>query len=159
MFGPLTLALACAALGAAAARRLRARSACLRAWQRALTAMYASCAYARSGCAQILRAGGYEVPDLRDAARAVELEGADAARLFESRGRGRLLRPEEWTVLLSALRALSGGGREEISAAIAYALDRFGQFCRDSDRRRDADARMYVTLGVLSGVCVFLILW
>lgn len=159
MLGPLMLGTVCAALGAAAAVRLRARCAYLRAWQRALTAMYASCAFARSTCAQILRAGAYDMPALRDIAGAVETEGADAAAMLESKGRGRLLRAEEWTVLLSVLRALSAGGRGEIGAAIAYGLERFGDFCRDSDRRRDADERLYVTLGLLSGVCVFLILW
>ena len=155
---PLMAGMACALLGLWAAHGLRARSSSLRAWQRALTAMYASCAYARANCAQILRAGAYEVPALSGMARAVELNGADAGELFESMGHGRL-KPEEHTVLLSVMRAMASGGREEIAAAIAYALERFRQFCAESDGRRDADARMYLTLGLLSGVCVFLILW
>ncbi|MBQ9197316.1 MAG: hypothetical protein IJ157_08730 [Clostridia bacterium] len=158
MFGALTAALACALLGIWAAHSLRARSRMLRAWQRALAGMYASCAYARADSAQILRAGAYEIPALGDLARAVELNGADAGMLFESQKTGRL-RPEEYTVLLSVMRAAASGGREEIAAAIAYAQERFRSFCEACDGKRDADARMYVTLGLLSGVCAFLILW
>ena len=153
------LGAACGLLGLYAAHRLRARSACLRAWQRALGAMYAACAYARADCAQILRAGAYDMPALLPIARAVEVSGADAGQLFAGQTRKTMLRAEERTVLLSVLRALSSGTREEIGAAITYALERFRQFCADSDRRRDADARMYLALGVLSGACVFLILW
>ena len=155
---PLTLAAACALTGLMAALRLRRRSSCLRAWQRALTAMYASCAYARSDCGHILRAGAYEVPALRPIARAVETEGADAERLFEAGVSERLLRAGERAVLLSVMRALANGNREEIAAAIAYALERFRVFCADSDGKRDTDARLYMMLGLLSGVCVFLIL-
>lgn len=158
MLVPLTLGAACALIGLMAALRLRRRSACLRAWQRALTAMYASCAYARSDCGQILRAGAYEAPALLPIARAVETAGADAGRLFEADAPDRLLRAEERAVLLSVMRALANGNREEITAAIAYALERFRMFCVDCDGKRDADARLYMTLGLLSGVCVFLIL-
>lgn len=158
MYVPLMAGLACAMIGLWAAHGLRARSACLRAWQRALTAMYSSCAYARADCAQILRAGAYDMPVLSTIARQVELNGADAGKLFEALPGGRL-RPEEHTVLLAVMRAMASGGREEIAAAIAYALERFRQFCAESDGRRDADARLYMTLGVLSGVCAFLILW
>ncbi len=155
---PLMLGLACALIGALAARRLQRRSAYLRAWQRALIAMHAASAYARANCAQILRAGASEARELIPVARAVELEGADAEKRYLDTSARQPLKAEERTVLLSVMRALSSGGREEIGAALAYAIERFRQFCADCDRRRDADARMYMTLGVLSGLCVFLIL-
>ena len=115
---PLMLGAACGLLGLYAAYRLRARSACLRAWQRALGAMYAACAYARADCVQILRAGAYDMPALLPIARAVELSGADAGQLFAGQTRKTMLRAEERTVLLSVMRALSSGTREEIGSAM-----------------------------------------
>lgn len=158
MSGALILGMLCAALGAYAAGHLRARCGYLRAWQRALMAMYAACAYARSSCAQILRAGAAEVGVLLPIARRVELEGADAEALFAAQGRDRRLKGEEYRVLLAALRAVSRGTREEISHSLGFALERFGTFCADCDGKRQTDERLYLTLGLLSGLCVFLIL-
>jgi len=146
----------CFCLGLSACWRLRSRAALLRGWQRGLSGMYAACAYSRSTCAQILHAGG--LPCLRQLARAVELNGADAGRLFAEMPRDPLLRHEEETVLREAMNAVSSGSREEIAAALSYALERFRAFCADSEKKRDSDARMYMTLGLLSGLCVFLIL-
>ena len=148
----------CLCLGASASARLRLRAACLRAWQRSLLAMHAACAYQRATCAQVLRAGASARPELLPIARAVETTGADAAVLFARRGKDRLLRPEEEGVLREVMSAVAGGDRSEIGAALDYALERFGEFCRAGEKKRDADAAMYVTLGLLLGVCVFLIL-
>lgn len=158
MSAAVALAALCVCAGAAAACRLRSRASCLRAWQRALFAMRAACAYSRSSCAQILRAGAAEAPELRPIARQVELTGVDAEALFAAQRRDRRLKNEEYRLLLSVLRAVSRGSREEIGETIAFALERFGTFCADCDRKRQADERMYVMLGVLSGVCVFLLL-
>ncbi|MBQ7455457.1 MAG: stage III sporulation protein AB [Clostridia bacterium] len=159
MFIPFLMGGLCACLGISAAWRLRARTACLRAWQRSFAAMHAACAYRRATCAQVLRAGAADRPLLSAAARAVEISGADAGRLFRQEEQERLLRPEEKTVIVNALRAVSSGSREEMGEALAYAAERFSHFCEQSEKKRDANARMYLTLGVLSGVCVFLILW
>lgn len=159
MLVQITLAGACAALGLGLAARLRARCARLRAWQRALSAMYAACAYLRADGSQILRAGAAEVAVLQPVARAVELQGASAERLFEAQVLEPLLRPEERRVLLSAMHALAEDDRRAIADSMAFAQERFRQFCADSEEKRDTDARLYVTLGVLSGLCVFLILW
>ena len=157
MLGAVIGAAVCVTAGVGAARRLVARAGRLRAWQRALTAMGAACAYARADCAQILRAGSGDMPCLLVLARGVETRGEDPERAFRAQGRDSLLRPEEETVLSAVFRAAARGGREEISAAVAYAQERFAAFCAEADRKRQADARMYVTLGVLSGLCVFLI--
>ena len=87
--------------------------------QQALLAMRAACLYSRSTCAQVLRAGAAEASCLLPIARAVELNGADAARLFSAQKRSRLLRPEEHAVLLSALRCISAGTREEMAEALS----------------------------------------
>ena len=158
MLVPAVMAAVCLCAGAAGAERLRARAALLRSWQRALFAMHAACAYARATCAQVLRAGASEVCQLGEIARAVELNGADAGRLFAAGGKDRLLRDEEHAVLASALNAVATGGREEMSAALGYALERFQGFCSESEKKRNADAGLYLTLGALTGLCVFLVL-
>lgn len=158
MLGAIVMGGACACAGAAAAWILRARTMELRAWQQALLAMRAACLYSRSTCAQVLRAGAAEASCLLPIARAVELNGADAARLFSAQKRSRLLRPEEHAVLLSALRCISAGTREEMAEALSYAAERYAAFCAESEKKRDSDARLYVTLGTLTGACVYLIL-
>ena len=158
MLGPLMMAALCACLGVAAGVRLQARAASLRAWQRSLFAMHAACAYARSTCAQVVRAGAAEVPQLWSIARQVELNGADAGKLFKQADMGRLLRHEERDVLCQTFAVIAGGSRAEMAAALQYAMQRFEGFCQKSEQKRDADARMYAALGVLSGICVFLIL-
>lgn len=155
---PVVMAVLCACWGLAAGLRLRARAATLRAWQRSLFSMHAACAYARSTCAQVLRAGVADTPLLAGIAHQVELSGADAAALFEQVDTSRLLRAEEREVLRQCMQAIAGGSREEMAASLQYAAQRFEGFCQASERKRDADTRVYVTLGVLCGVCVFLIL-
>ena len=157
MSGAVILAALCALLGMTAAWRLRSRNLYLRAWQRALLSMRAACAYARSSTGQILRAGGAEADFLAPIARRVETEGADAEALFSALPRDRRLKNEEYQVIGSCLTALSHGGREEIAQALDFALERFGDFCARSDRKRQEDEKLYLTLGILSGVCVFLI--
>lgn len=138
--------------------QLRRRSALLRAWQQALLSMHAACAYARSGSAQVLRAGSGGVRELYALSRAVELSGADAGREFMRMQLDRGLRDEEGQTLMTVMRALSDGGREEQQEALRFALERFSVFCDKSDVKRDHDAGMYMTLGLLGGLCAFLIL-
>lgn len=158
MSGAVIPAALCALLGVTAAYRLRTRTQYLRSWQRALLAMRAACAYARASAGQILRAGAAEVPSLSPIARQVETEGADAEALFAAMPRDRRLKNEEYQVLQSVLQALAHGSREEIGQAVEYALMRFGDFCARCDQKRREDEKLYLTLGILSGVCVFLIL-
>ncbi len=158
MLAAVVMGAGCVCAGLWAGLRLRRRAAHLRAWQQALTNMHAACAYARSNSAQVLRAGAAEIGELLPIARAVELDGADAAVLFERMEKSVFLHQEEQQVLLSVMRALAGGGREEQASALRFALDRFAVFCEKSETKRDADAQMYITLGLLGGMCVFLIL-
>lgn len=157
MSGAVMLAALCVLLGLSAAYRLRSRNLYLRAWQRALLSMRAACAYARSSPGQILRAGAAEVGELLPLARRVETEGADAEAVFSARPQDRRLKSEEYQVILGSLRALAHGGREEIAQALEYALERFGDFCARCDQKRREDEKLYLTLGILSGVCIFLI--
>ncbi len=158
MSGALILAALCAMLGISAAYRLRSRMLTLRAWQRALLSMRAACAYARSSAGQILRAGAAEAGCLLPIARRVETEGADAEALFAALPRDHRLKNEEHQVLLNVLRAVAHGSRPEIAQALDYALERFGDFCARCDQKRREDEKLYLTLGILAGVCVFLIL-
>ena len=158
MSGALIPSALCALLGLMAAYRLRARTQYLRAWQRALLTMGSACAYARASAGQILRAGAAEVPSLAPIARRVETEGADAESLFAAQSRDRRLKGEEYQVLQGVLHALAHGSREEIGQAVAYAQRRFDDFCARCDQKRREDEKLYLTLGILSGVCVFLIL-
>ena len=158
MSGAVILSALCALLGISAAWRLHSRMLTLRAWQRALLSMRAACAYARSSAGQILRAGAAEVSSLAPVARRVETEGADAEALFAALPRDQRLKSEEYQVITSCLRALAHGSRQEIAQALDYALERFGDFCVQCELKRREDEKLYVTLGILSGVCVFLIL-
>lgn len=158
MLTAVVMGVGCVCAGCWAGLCLRQRAAHLRAWQRALANMLAACAYARSNSAQVLRAGAAEIETLLPIARAVELEGADAAVLFERMEKSGFLRQEEQQALLAVMRALAGGGREEQAAALRFAMERFASFCERSEKKRDADAQMYMTLGLLGGLCMFLIL-
>ena len=158
MSGALILAALCAMLGISAAYRLRSRMLTLRAWQRALLSMRAACAYARSSAGQILRAGAAEAGCLLPIARRVETEGVDAESLFAAQPRDRRLKGEEYQVVQGVLHALAHGSREEIGQAVAYAQRRFDDFCARCDQKRGEDEELYLTLGILAGVCVFLIL-
>ena len=45
------------------------------------------------------------------------------------------------------------------AAAFDYALERMTELCRRAEQKRDAQSRLFASLGALSGVCALMILW
>ena len=156
MLAGMIVGAACVCAGAAASYRLYRRAVLLRDWQQAMIAMRAAAVYAHAGCADTLRAGQMAV--LKKLAEQVEREGADAAAAYEALGGDALIRGDERAVIACVLRTLSGGGRDEQEAMLSYAEARFSAFCERAEALRDRDARMFVSLGVLCGICALIML-
>lgn len=45
------------------------------------------------------------------------------------------------------------------AAAFDYALERMAELCRQAEQKRDAQSRLFASLGALSGACALMILW
>lgn len=154
MLRAIGAAAVCLVAGAGCAARLYRRAAVLRDMQARLYAMRAAALYARADCGVILRAGGFE-----DLAQAAESAGADAGLLYQQGAADTLLRQEERAVVIHALYAVCNGSAEEQEAAFDYALERMAELCRRAEQKRDAQSRLFASLGALSGVCALMILW
>lgn len=154
MLRAIGAAAACTAAGAWRAAEVCRRASVLRDMQARLYAMRAAALYARADCAAILRAGRFDA-----LAQAAENTGADAALLYRQSAEGRMLGTEACAVLLHVLHAVSNEGTQEQAAAFDYALERTGELCRRAEQKRDAQARLSVSLGALAGACAMLILW
>ena len=128
--------------------------AALRDMQARLYAMRASALYARADCGAILRAGGVD-----NLAQAAEIAGADAGLLYQQDAVDTLLRQEERAVVIHVLHAVCNGSAEEQAAAFDYALERMAELCRQAEQKRDAQSRLFASLGALSGACALMILW
>ncbi|MEI3429425.1 MAG: hypothetical protein V8Q82_09490 [Christensenellales bacterium] len=144
----------CLMAGAGCAARLYRRAAALRDMQARLYAMRASALYARADCGAILRAGGFD-----NLAQAAEIAGADAGLLYQRDAVDTLLRQEERAVVIHVLHAVCNGNAEEQAAAFDYALERMAELCRQAEQKRDAQSRLFASLGALSGACALMILW
>ena len=70
-----------------------------------------------------------------------------------------LLRQEERAVVIHVLHAVCNGSAEEQAAAFDYALERMAELCRQAEQKRDAQSRLFASLGALSGACALMILW
>ena len=136
----------CLMAGAGCAARLYRRAAALRDMQARL--------YARADCGAILRAGGFD-----NLAQAAEITGADAGLLYQQDAVDTLLRQEERAVVVHVLHAVCNGSAEEQAAAFDYALERMAELCRQAEQKRDAQSRLFASLGALSGACALMILW
>lgn len=154
MLRAIGAAAVCLVAGAGCAARLYRRAAVLRDMQARLYAMRAAALYARADCEAILRAGGFD-----DLAQAAESAGADAGLLYQQGAADTLLRQEERAVVIHALHAVCNGSAEEQEAAFDYALERMAELCRRAEQKRDAQSRLFASLGALSGVCALMILW
>ena len=142
----------CLMAGAGCAARLYRRAAALRDMQARLYAMRASALYARADCGAILRAGDFD-----NLAQAAEIAGADAGLLYQRDAVDTLLRQEERAVVIHVLHAVCNGSAEEQAAAFDYALERMAELCRQAEQKRDAQSRLFASLGALSGACALIL--
>ena len=61
--------------------------------------------------------------------------------------------------LRKRLAAMKAESAEEQAAAFDYALERMAELCRQAEQKRDAQSRLFASLGALSGACALMILW
>ena len=99
------------------------------------------------------------VINIRLLGRAAEIAGADAGLLYQQDAVDTLLRQEERAVVIHVLHAVCNGSAEEQAAAFDYALERMAELCRQAEQKRDAQSRLFASLGALSGACALMILW
>ena len=156
----LLAAAACVALGALAANRLSLREKMLDAWDGALLRMEGAAARGGSPLPQILRQGaGGRVPLLREAADRLEKEPAlsPAALLPLLRWDG-LMTPAEKGALEECLLSLFSPNPEAQIRALSYAREQWALFRRVGREAREKNARLYASLGWLSGAALFILM-
>jgi len=150
MLRPMIACFSCVALGFFAGIRLMRQTNTLGAWQRAFETMRIQCMCVRNTPEQVLRAGSVYVPLLAD----IALQGA----LDEKSLRQEAV-PQAAVGLLSAgIRAIMDGGQQEQEMQLAYVLASLGEMRQKMQAKCDRDARLYITLGIWSGLCFMLIL-
>lgn len=139
----------CVSLGVFAGMRLIRRTNELDAWLQAFELMRLQCACQRNTPAEILRSGARYVSALADAAQ----PDGQAAVLAAVRQA-----PEDIKELLQeGVRAVLDGGQREQEMRLAFVTARLEEVRVRTQAKCDRDARLYVMLGIWSGLCALLI--
>ena len=135
MLRALTAGGICLMAGIERAQQLRKRARVLRAWHCALENLSASCACLR-------------LPPEENWRSAVMQAGAetDASVLGE----------EECALIAMCQKALYDGMPEQQERQLRYASSRFAQLALAAQEKQDRDAGLYMSIGLLGGLCVFL---
>jgi len=63
------------------------------------------------------------------------------------------------TIYFSSKEQVISSGAAALAAAFDYALERMAELCRQAEQKRDAQSRLFASLGALSGACALMILW
>ena len=149
MLRALTGCAGCIMLGAFAGVRLIRRKNVLSAWQRAFETMRVHCVCGRNTPQEILMAGAAHVQALCEIARLGAIGDQWAA--------WGQVPAEAVALLLEGIRAVLDGGQQEQEMRLSYVMARLDEMRLRTQEKCDRDARLYMMLGVWSGLCALLI--
>ena len=128
--------LACFAMGLGAAQQLERRTKALRGWHSVLESMGAQCTCLRLSPKEMLRNA------LGDSKAAPDKY---------------LLTREERQLIEACMQTLYEGTQEQQERQFKYALLRFEQLLFKAEEKQERDAKLFGTLGLLGGLCIFLL--
>lgn len=128
--------LACCIWGIYASQRLMRRTGDLRLWLDALESMQTQCSCLRLTPKEVLQ-------------NALGKQAAEPAQY--------LLTREEQAVINACLQSVMNDTKEQQERQLQYAIRRFETARVQAEKRQMQDAKLFVSLGVLGGLCVFLL--
>lgn len=123
--------LICLAAGVHASQRLNGRVCALRSWQRALEKISTQCACLRLSPKDMLQ----------------ELPKSHQTELTR----------EEKDWIAECLQTVLNGTQEEQERQLRYAIKRLEQALQTAEEKQKQDAKLFVSLGLLGGLCIFLL--
>lgn len=129
--------------GVTAAQQVSQRARTLRQWRTALENMRCYCICSRLQPEEIWRLSAGE------AGLPPETEKAESEIL--------LLTKEEKTLLSACLKTLFDGTQEQQTRQFEYACAFFEKRLAQAEEKHRQDAKLYATLGVFGGLCIFLV--
>ena len=135
MLRALTAGCICLVAGIERARQLCERAKTLRAWQCALENLGASCAYLR-------------LPPEENWRSAIAQAGVDMD--------ASVLTKEERMLLVQCQKAVYDGTPQQQERQLRDAAARFAQLLKSAQEKQEKDAGLYASIGLLGGLCVFL---
>ena len=130
MLRAVTAGLICLILGIQSSKKLDKRVYALRVWQQTLDKISTQCACLRLPPADILQ----DVPQQRDA-----------------------LTPEEQAWIEECLQAVLHGTQEEQERQLRYVIKRMEKALERAEEKQKQDAKLFLSLGLLGGLCILLL--
>ena len=137
MLRAVTAGMICLLVGVTESQRLCCRVRALRAWTGAIESMRAMNA-------------GLRMPPMEIWQKAVAEHGAER--------QDNILSSAEKALIGQCYAAMIDGTPDQQEMQLRYAAERFRALTLQAEKKQQKDAKLYCTLGMLGGLCIFLII-
>lgn len=142
----------CILWGTASAYQLAHNAKVLLQWLYALEAMRVHSTCARETPKQVFLAGAGHAAVLEKIAKTENLQEIEQLLKTEN------LPPDAQTIVFAALKAVWDGALEEQEEKLRFAVSQVSLLWRTAQEKCSSSVRLYMTLGILSGLCTGLVL-